>query len=52
MSPSALPSNYKGALVNGDGDFLCKCGSRMRISTVMLIWKAQILGRSVSQHPI
>ncbi|OJI84503.1 hypothetical protein ASPTUDRAFT_668256 [Aspergillus tubingensis CBS 134.48] len=31
---SALQSNYKGASIYGDGDFLCKCGFKMYKSTV------------------
>ncbi|PYH63982.1 uncharacterized protein BO88DRAFT_447329 [Aspergillus vadensis CBS 113365] len=34
MSSSALQSNYKGASIDGDGDFLCRCGFRMYKSTV------------------
>ncbi|RDH14119.1 hypothetical protein M747DRAFT_300292 [Aspergillus niger ATCC 13496] len=34
MSSPALRSNYEGACIDDEGDFLCKCGFSMRISTV------------------
>ncbi|CAK45818.1 uncharacterized protein An08g11480 [Aspergillus niger] len=37
MSSPALRSNYEGACIDDEGDFLCKCGFSMRIST---IWHA------------
>ncbi|OJZ79649.1 hypothetical protein ASPFODRAFT_714066 [Aspergillus luchuensis CBS 106.47] len=43
MSSSTLQSNYKGASIDGDGDFLCKCGFKMYKST---IWHADEGGKA------